>query len=206
MTAASAVGGVSRTSAMPCPSYGLDPKHCRMGSRLREIAGSICSDCYACKHAYLWRSVLIAQERRLQTLGRSSGLGWQPWVRAWDRILARRPFWRWHDSGDVQSYAHLLAIVLVARRNPQTRFWLPTKESGDVRRYLARHDAFPRNLVVRVSAAMFDGAPPAGFKHTSTAHDAAAPHGFACRKRDGACGTCRACWNPRVANVSYARH
>ena len=70
--------------------------------------------------------------------------------------------------------------------------------------YLKRHGAFPENLVVRLSAAMIDGAPPEGFPHTSTVVTSCAS--CPAPQQNNECGTCRACWNPEVKNVSYHKH
>jgi len=63
---------------------------------------------------------------------------------------------RWFDSDDLQSITHLASIVEVAEQTPGVRHWLPTKERALVARYLKDWGPFPSNLVVRISAAMFD--------------------------------------------------
>jgi hypothetical protein len=100
---------------------------------------------------------------------------------------------------------HLEKIVEVARQCPETKFWIPTRESHVVRKYLAQHGAFPPNLIVRVSGTMIDGQAPIHFANTSTVTTGESPTCPAYRQ-GGVCGTCRSCWDPAVRNVSYPKH
>lgn len=204
------IGGLGKAGKMPCSTFGLPAgAACGVGSVLVNVPGSTCFGCYANNRgSYAWGSVKCAQARREGKLGAPSGSGWAQWVRAFVKLLGRQSFFRWHDSGDVRSYAHLLAIVRIAERLPHVRFWLPTREYGIVRRYLNRRP-FPQNLTVRISAAMNDSDAPATFGlPTSRVHDAAPPVGAVCPapSQGGKCGDCRACWDPAVPVVSYAKH
>lgn len=193
-------GNLSRTSKMPGPSYSLPASACRAGSALRVIAGSTCASCYACKGRYRFGSVKAAMAKRLESITHPH------WVDALVILIQESNchYFRWHDSGDIQSLAHLLNIARVAMELPGVQFWLPTREVGLVRTYLSTFGAFPPNLRVRVSAVMVDGAPQAGFPHTSTV----VTHGATCPApaQGGKCGLCRQCWDPGVANVAYAKH
>jgi hypothetical protein len=126
---------------------------------------------------------------------------------------------RWHDAGDLQSALHLELIVRVAELTPGVKHWLPTRESGHVREYLAQGRTFPENLTVRVSLARIGAAVSPSHCRLleaserialSGVHDADRPmaHGFTectAYQRDGACEACRACWDPRK-DVSYPLH
>ena len=123
-------------------------------------------------------------------------------------------WFRWHDSGDLQSVEHLDNIVSVAKLTPNTRHWLPTRENKIVLSYL-ENNVLPSNLCVRVSSAMIDGPPLGKFPNTSTVHTAGSPigleidihdHNCPAHKQDNKCGDCRACWSPEVGNVSYLVH
>ena len=46
------IGGVSKTSKMPCSSWSLSALWCGVGSKLNIIKGSSCFDCYALKGNY----------------------------------------------------------------------------------------------------------------------------------------------------------
>lgn len=210
-----AVGGLSAPSKMPCFGISLPASACNVGSALAAIVGSVCSVCYALKGRYIMPNVLAALRRRLRALNRNLESG--RWERAMITLLSdpgmrANGFFRWHDSGDVQSFAHLEAIARVAIATPWIRHWLPTREARHVNAYLNAYGAFPANLNVRLSLPMMDLARPATFDPripTSTAHTSTAPLGaWQCPapKQNGHCGPCRACWTPDVKHVSYAKH
>jgi hypothetical protein len=116
-------------------------------------------------------------------------------------------YFRWHDAGDLQSFQHLLSIVQIAENCPGTVFWIPTREKKFVNQFLNAFGKFPKNLIVRVSATMRDE--KAGdYKNTSTIHEHKKPIGFACKaaENNNECGDCRACWDPKIKNISYKFH
>lgn len=200
------VGGLSRTSKMPGPSFGTSAFDCQTGSKLRAVEGSVCAKCYARKGQYIWPNVREAHARRMSKLLKaiSDPTARAQWVSAMVSLLDGVAHFRWHDSGDLQSAAHFELIRDVVLATPKTRHWLPTKEP----RYVDRARV-PANLVVRVSAPMIDQLPPKSWPNTSTVHSGKAPKGaHVCPapKQDGACGKCRACWTSTVATVSYHQH
>ena len=202
-TAREYVGGLSNVSKMPGRSTSTSAFDCKTGSKLAKVPGSVCFDCYARKGNYTrYPAVRKALDRRLAALDRPE------WVPMMARAIGADPFFRWHDSGDIQSVTHLDRIVQVARLTPGTKHWIPTREIGFVRQWEKLNGSFPDNLVVRVSAPMIDGAPLKGFQNTSTVHRNVPPVGHNCpaSRQDGKCGECRACWNPDVRNVSYPKH
>ena len=110
---------------------------------------------------------------------------------------------RWFAAGDIVDRDMSLAIMEVARRTPHIKHWLVTREGAFVKGIVT-----PSNLVLRVSSAMIDGKPRPGFKHTCTVHKSQEPIGFVCpaMANNGECGSCTACWNPEIPNVSYKFH
>jgi hypothetical protein len=198
------VGGLSETSKMPTMSISLPATLCKTGQKLRKVEGSVCSKCYACKGAYTWKATVNALQRRVDALGSSD------WVDAMVSLMEQKKriresgLFRWHDSGDLQSLEHLRSIADVARRTPQIKHWIPTKEKGILREFLKR-DKLPDNVVVRLSGAMIDGPAP-NAEHTSTV--TSDPSKATCRafENDGQCGDCRKCWNKDVQNVVYLQH
>jgi hypothetical protein len=207
------VGGLSAPSKMPSWSISLDARRCVVGTSLRKVEGSTCSDCYACKGCYNFPSTRTAMERRFVALSDPR------WTAAMASIVGRKcrkvPFFRWHDSGDIQSLNHLINIVQVRQNTPHISHWLPTREYAIVRKYRAIFGDFPPNLVVRVSAAMLDSAAPSDFAHTSeVATDADAmerseargAHRCPAPTQGNKCGDCRACWNEDVKIVTYFAH
>jgi hypothetical protein len=139
------------------------------------------------------------------------------------RLRSGRPvardgrFFRWHDSGDLQSIDHLELIASIARAVPEVRFWLPTREVGIVKGWQALFGDLPSNLVVRLSIARVDdiGAPSLwsllerpgialSGVHTNAPGEAF--EGCGAYAREGACGDCRACWVEELTAISYPLH
>jgi hypothetical protein len=67
----------------------------------------------------------------------SDGLASISWVDSMVKLISSsgEAYFRWHDSGDLQSLQHLLDIVRIAEQLPNVSFWLPTKEKGLVYKY-----------------------------------------------------------------------
>ena len=196
--------GLSKPGKMPCKAYSIPAQRCKTGSKLREVPGSICSGCYARKGNYCFPNVTDTLERRYSALQNPL------WVQAMVHAIGNDKFFRWHDSGDIQSMAHLKKIVKVCEATPHCKHWLPTKEKGILKRYLASGGVIPHNLTVRLSAAMIDAKPPIvpNGVLTSTVHKEEKHYGIECKayKQGGKCHDCRACWDKSVTNVSYPKH
>lgn len=201
--ASAIAGSLGKPSKMPGLSYGISAELCKVGSKLATIPGSVCFDCYALKANYKYPSVTKGHAKRF------SGLSSLSWVDSMVKLISnsKESYFRWHDSGDVQDFQHLLNIVTIAERLPSVSFWLPTREKGLVNQYMRAFGDFPANLCVRVSAAMVDARSP-DFPNSSTVHDKEAPKGFRCKAPDqgNKCMDCRACWDKGIANVSYGLH
>lgn len=200
-------GGLSNPSKMPGRAFGLPANECKTGQVLRRLSGSVCAKCYALKGRYAFDNVQAAQYRRLECLTRALYYPGQreTYIAAFVADLARVDSFRWFDSGDLQSIEHLQLVVDICKRTPHVSHWLPTKERGFVKAWL-RDNKLPRNLNVRISAAMVGETTtaPQGVR-TSTV---GVSSGFQCKAntRGGKCGDCRACWSSRIANVNYPLH
>ena len=228
-------GSLGFPSKMPGTSYGLPATACVAGAKLAQIKGSVCSMCYALrgKASYQQPRATIGMKRRLASIGHplwvAAMVSMLLWQHGKDRIKVdlgivgvRRQrkggsryqwnepgFHRWHDSGDLQSVDHLAAICAVASCTPRIKHWLPTQELGMVAEFLERGGMVPSNLVIRVSSVMMDDRKRRAWPLTSSVfigepkiegHVCPAP------KQDHRCGSCRACWSPKVPHVSYAAH
>jgi len=214
--AESIVGGaLGRPSKMPGLSWGISAAECKRGGELKTVAGTVCASCYADNRGhYGCQTVVDAHRRRLDALEHPR------WV---DAMAFMINIWgvqwfRWFDSGDLQSFEHLAKICNVCRKTSRTKHWLPTHETVLIGEYLETR-RFPANLTVRISADYVGQ--PAGESWglpTSTVHvrkDGPVP-ALSGRRKDSIeclahkwanhCGHCRACWEPRVANVSYPKH
>ena len=212
------LGGLSAPSKMPCLSFNIPAKRCKVGSKLRAIEGSVCSSCYALKGRYGLGNVEKAMERRFKLLmtALETFEGTHAWIMDFAKVLnwhqkeKGQNYFRWHDSGDIQSVAHLRAINAIAFNCPTVRFWLPTREKVLVSEFLRMGEMFNENLTVRLSAPMIDENMPPLPAHVSSqvrvslvytapnwGHIFDIPSGkFACPSslQANACGDCRACW------------
>jgi len=210
-------GGLTQTTKMPCQSYSLPTIACVTGFKMREIAGSICADCYADKGNYrkYANGIEPTQHARLESISMAIA---DPeyraaWIQAMIVSIGADEWFRFHDSGDIQNIEHLELYAELARAMPKCKFWLPTREYGIVSAFTAQFD-IPDNLIIRLSA-MFTDKPvivPKTLQNVagvavSNVHSKKAI-GAACNapKQNGECRSCRACWNRKVLAVSYSIH
>ena len=193
-------GGLSSPSKMPGYAYNLPAWRCITGVKLQAVPGSVCAGCYAMKGRYRFRNVKEALERRQQSLVHPQ------WVEAMTLLVTHYsravPFFRWHDSGDLQGAQHLKNIFEVCIRTPQVQHWMPTREVKILKGI--QPEVVPKNLIIRVSSHMIDQGPVNSWPHTSTVVQA----GKTCpaAEQGNACGDCRQCWDKTVSNVAYPKH
>ena len=202
------VGGLSNPSKMPGFGTSISAFKCKTGSKLRLIQGSTCSACYALKGRYLFSNVTSALERRYKAL---QSLTWvSDMALLINELCAKTPYFRWHDSGDIQSIDHLRAIVNVCIDTPTINHWLHTREYKMIADYRKLYGEFPSNLVVRLSGHMVNQSPPTGYglpvSSVTTTHSMTDASICEASTRQGKCGPCRACWNPEVKHVAYPIH
>jgi hypothetical protein len=191
-------GTLSKPSKMPGWAYGLPAKECKTGSKLAKIPGTVCHGCYALKGCYVFKNVQAAQYKRLAAIDHPL------WVRAMAaQILRHKSKWfRWHDSGDIQSLEHLQKIFDVCRLTPDVNHWMPTREAGILSQ--VKLNEVPSNLIIRASGTKVDGPPPTFWPYTSSV----VTEGKTCpaAEQGNKCMSCRACWNRDVKNVAYGKH
>ena len=189
-------GGLSAPSKMPGPAYNLPAWQCVTGAKLVQIPGSVCAGCYALKGPYRFTNVRMALARRLESLKHPR------WVDAMVTLIQGEPWFRWHDSGDLQSLKHLEQIFEVCKRTPETRHWLPTREARILS--LMDPDIIPSNLIIRMSSHMIDQQPVTFWPWTSTV----STKSKTCPASDqgNRCLDCRACWSKHIPNVTYPKH
>jgi hypothetical protein len=117
--------------------------------------------------------------------------------------LTNNQFFRWFDSGDLQSVKMLEDIVWIAKETPTVNFWLPTQERAIVKKV----DTDVRNLVIRISNIKLNVTTNQGL--SSSVGDAVnepGVHVCPSRQQQNKCGTCRACWDRNVNHVRYLAH
>jgi hypothetical protein len=189
-------GGLSAPNKMPGPSVNLPAWNCKTGVKLQAVKGSVCAGCYAMKGRYRFRNVREAMDRRLQALEHPQ------WVEAMVTLITGEPWFRWHDSGDIQSLEHLENIFRVCRKTPDTQHWMPTREAQFIKRL--KVNQVPRNLIIRMSSHMIDQGPVSFWPWTSTV----VTSGKSCpaQEQGNQCKNCRACWDRSVKNIAYPKH
>ena len=193
-------GGLSSPSKMPGYAYNLPAWRCITGVKLQAVKGSVCAGCYAMKGRYRFRNVKDALNRRLNSLTHPK------WISAMAFLIThyskKQPWFRWHDSGDLQGIDHLKNIFMVCNLTSWIQHWMPTREVKILKGI--QPEIVPKNLIIRVSSHMIDQAPVNFWPHTSTVVRA----GKTCpaQEQGNECGSCRQCWNKDISNVAYPLH
>jgi len=189
-------GGLSAPSKMPGPAFNLPARACLTGAKLAQVPGSVCHGCYALKGRYRFPNVQKALYRRLE------GLTAATWIDDMVTLIKGQAWFRWHDSGDIQSVEHLKNIFEVCKRTPETRHWMPTREARFLK--LLDPDIIPSNLIIRMSSHMIDQPPVKFWPWTSTV----STKSKTCPAQDqgNKCMDCRACWDRNTPNVTYPKH
>jgi hypothetical protein len=191
-------GGLSKPSKMPGFSYNLPATRCITGAKLVKIPGSVCSGCYALKGRYRFPNVKDAMQRRLDSINHPL------WIKAMATsiIETKTGFFRWHDSGDLQSLDHLKKIFEVCNLTPGIQHWLPTRETSIIACIQA--DEVPKNLIIRLSAHKVDGKASTFWPWTSTV--VTSEKTCPAAEQENKCKDCRACWDRSIPNVAYGKH
>ena len=189
-------GGLSAPNKMPGPSINLPAWNCITGLKLQAVKGSVCAGCYAMKGRYRFRNVREAMDKRLAALQDPR------WVDAMVTLITGEKWFRWHDSGDIQSIEHLENIFRVCRKTPETQHWMPTREAQFIKRLNVNQ--VPRNLIIRMSSHMIDQGPVSFWPWTSTV----VTSGKSCpaQEQGNQCKDCRQCWDRSVKNIAYPKH
>ena len=214
--ARSITGGISnRNRKMPFYSYGLSVKNCITGSKLAKIKKinkiPTCKLCYAKRNMYNTQAVKKAHAKRLK------GIQHPYFVKAMTYEInhltknqTQKKYFRWHDSGDLQSIKHLLKLIKIALNLPNIKFWLPTNERKFIRTYLKYKKVFPINFNERISSIFIDQEPTKkhNFNTSSLFKNIKPINSKICYsfKRHNQCGNCRACWSKNISNIAYKSH
>jgi hypothetical protein len=164
---------------------------CLTGAKLVQIPGSVCAGCYALKGNYVrFNKVQKALERRAASITDPD------WVDAMVALVTGHEYFRWHDSGDLQSVDHLKNIFEVCKRTPSTKHWMPTREARFLK--LMDPDIIPPNLIIRMSSHMINQKP---VYLLALDKSTVSTQGKTCPAADqgNKCRDCRACWDRKVS-------
>lgn len=199
------VGGLSSPSKMPCHGWSISARRCNVGSKLRSVVDSVCSKCYALKGNYMFPSIQECLERRYGMLQRKTFV--PAMVYLLNTLTPR--YFRWYDSGDLDTIETLKKIVDIANQVPDTKFWLPTKEYKLVQDYIKEGGVIPANLCVRLSSYMIDESGPIVLAtRLGLTISEVRKAGFTCpaSNQGNKCLDCRACWDKNTFLVAYKKH
>ena len=188
-------GGITKgNTKMPFWSYGISAWDCKVGSKLAQVKGSVCANCYARKHRYKFKNLQEAFKKRSRSIVSSQ------WVEAMVKQIkhyckGKKNYFRFHDTGDLQSLEHFKDIIEIAKQTPNINYWLPTREIS-----IIKADELniipPPNLMVRVSSHMVG----ANLLRTCLnsyfllCRPGRFPNHCPAYKQGGQCGDCR-CWD-----------
>ncbi len=197
------VCGLSDPGKMPCKGYSIPAQECHVGGRLVAIEGSVCHGCYALKGNYTrFPEVNKALYRRFKAIRDPR------WVEAMVTLIDGMPFFRWHDSGDIQDEEHLNNIFDICESTPKTKHWIPTREYEIVENVI-RFRNKPKNLALRLSGHMINESGPVVLaKRLGVQISEVSTGKYTCPapKQGNKCVECRHCWNTRRFNVVYHKH
>lgn len=203
------IGSLSSPSKMPSHGYSISAYDCQTGQKLRELENSVCAGCYAMKGRYSFKNVRTAHDKRKEAMLKNPN-----WVNLISELISLKEtsgYFRWFDSGDLQSLENLERIALVAKNLPSIKFWLPTKEWGIVKEYKEKNGEFPENLNVRLSAYFIDSEVSEETRNklncvSSSVVTDESKVTCPSSKQGNKCLDCRACWDKNVSNVAYGKH
>jgi hypothetical protein len=161
------IGTLSNPSKMPSYAWGISAKHCNTGSKLAKIKGTICNKCYALKGHYAFKNVFDAHEIRRKAIEMNEWVDYMAELLTlkYKNLDKSRLYHRWFDSGDLQSFSHLMKIFEVCELTPHIKYWLATREYKLIDKI--KEEDVPKNLCLRVSAIKVDSQPPSFWKWTS---------------------------------------
>jgi len=226
---------LSNTSKMPSKSWSLPAWETCLGARITDYdtnkpdVAPACKGCYALTGAYMFPNTIKAREHNVTDWQKTD------WVDAMVKAIGKAKYFRWFDSGDVYHVTLAQKIREVIRLTPNCLHWLPTRAYKDTpiravfnlmtTKYKEDYRAMSKPVIVQSG----DYLPNAIIRYSSDSvtgkrlsnkmglnsviiqseDDFVPEQGYAlCRafKRDGECGTCRACWSDKVNTIAYVYH
>ena len=158
---------------------------------------------------YLFPVVANAHQIRIEAIDKPEWVDYMAELitQKYKKLDKSRRFHRWFDSGDIQSYSHLMKIFEVCELTPHIKYWLATREYQYYSTRLQKK-MYQRIYVCVYLQSKVDSPPPKFWKWTSGVHKDKKAIGQECPayKQDGECKSCRACWSRKVKQVSYKEH
>jgi len=203
----------SKTSKLDgIPSWSLPAlTHCPGAREKGGLIVEVCRGCYAREGCYHFPSTKAVRESNVLDYKQDD---WE------DRVIAKlegEEYFRWFDSGDVDTPVLAAKLHRIVKATPDTKHWIPTRSHKFKRidRHLRLIDEEP-NACVRISSDNI-GVPiveyVAGARRPSSvviknANDV--PDGATVcnsyKTKPAKCNGCRACWDKTVETIAYPIH
>ena len=195
-------------SKMPCYSWNTSAYDCHRGGKLAQVAGTVCSHCYARRNNFSFTWIKDLHRANAKSMDHPL------WSQAMATILNAREYsghFRWFSSGDLRHLGDLLKICDVCRRTPHIKHWLPTHEIAILAAFKRSGGKYPPNLTVRLSADRLDVPVPLSLARSVGAHavgevSTKGAHTCPSALQENMCMQCRLCWDRSVKRVIYHFH
>ena len=164
-------------------------------------------NCYAVKACRSWAEVVSSWANNSMLWAMRPDLFWKQ-IDEWSEARSRKPpeYFRWFVGGDIPSLSFYEGMVVLADKNPRTKFLAFTKNGDVVQHHLFR--GHPVNLVLFFSAwpgwrtdqtatIQSAGGNVAWFQQKDGPEERIQYYEKTCIKCPGKCQACRQCWNPK---------
>ena len=112
---------LSKTGKMPGKSWSIPAQLCKMGSKLSKIENSVCSKCYAKKGSYCYPTVKSLRQNNFDhyTNNMDTFVDDMKTIIQAEYLKTGIPYFRWFDSGDLQSHEMLMDIARGQNLSPR---------------------------------------------------------------------------------------
>lgn len=201
------IGHLSNTCKMPCPSWSLSAHDCVTNDPLCHKI------CYAKKGRYRFKVVQDALSKNKLIWYNKN---WVDSMVMYIRDFKDLKYFRWFDSGDLTNIILFEKIVEIAKKCPEIKFWLPTRQKEILIAYWEANNCVKLNklvpnLIIRLSARDISEKPNYELAeligvYTSSVNQTE-NNAYQCKssENNGMCGSCRVCWS-NTKEVSYKLH
>lgn len=136
---------------------GEHPLTLKDGTVLTDIIGTCkgccdgCEDlCYAVGYTKRHHNTVIPAAAKNTLMVRNDLEGTFEQIQLYCK-LKHPKYFRFHSSGEIESYEYLLKMVELAEACPEVQYYFYTKRFAWVEKYLKEHGKFPKNLVCNIS-------------------------------------------------------
>jgi len=206
---------------MECGTWSLPVDFCKTGGLLRNKENTVCSKCYAAKmQVYRKKTLDLSWKRNYDRYMISKAENKRElWINSMIKLINKKklkhPYFRWFVGGDIPDIEFLYRAMEIADSLPNIKFWLPSKESALIRRFI-KNNTIPSNVCIRISKSMINPRQKPKIKElepirysTTFTKEYGKYFGFLCPATAGDIGCYKCgwkCWDKSIDNVTYYLH